>query len=219
MTTNKPLFLAHRGDTKNFPENTLESFTSAFEKGADGIELDVHLSNNQEVIVVHNYSYDKNQEYPLLSTVFEQFKDKGLLEIELKSFDLNCITAVKTLIDLYQVDNFKLTTSIQPLIHHLRAAFPTADIGVIFRRWLLEEWMTEEFICDWTLAHLELSGANYLHLDLDQCTLELVNRLHQEGFKAHTHLKTANRQELEKMLALGVDTCTFDDIDVLTLVK
>lgn len=211
----KPLLISHRGDTKNFPENTLEAFESAFVKGADGIEFDVHLNDANEVIVVHNYLYDRTQNYPLLTNVFERFKDKGLLEIEIKSFDLNCLTAVKALIEEYQISNYKLTTSVQPLLHHMRAAFPTADIGIIFRRWLLEDWMTDEFICDWTLAHLQLSGANYLHVDLDQYSEALANHIHTNGYKLHSHLKTDSTEDLDKAIHLNLDTCTFDDPDLL----
>ena len=59
----KPLIIAHRGDTVNYPENTIEAFKSAFDKGADGIELDVHLDKNKNVIVVHDYEFDKNKKY------------------------------------------------------------------------------------------------------------------------------------------------------------
>ena len=48
------LLIAHRGDTISFKPNTLEAFLSAFDKGADGIELDVHLFRN-EIIVVHDF--------------------------------------------------------------------------------------------------------------------------------------------------------------------
>lgn len=215
--SSKPLLIAHRGDTKNYPENTLESFASAFQKGADGIEFDVHLDDKDQMIVVHNYLHDRTQNYPLLSTVLERFKNNGLLEIELKSFNPVCISKVKELIEYHSVNNYKLTTSIQPLVHHMRELFPTADIGLIFRRWLLEPWMTEEFICDWVLAHLQLSGANYLHLDLDQYTFRLAKYTHSHGYKLHSHLKTASLQDLKKVHDLGIDTCTFDDIDILNI--
>ena len=35
---------AHRGASEYAPENTLEAFRLAMEQGAEGIELDVHLS-------------------------------------------------------------------------------------------------------------------------------------------------------------------------------
>lgn len=43
----------HRGDPKLYPENTLEGFISAVEKGVDGIEMDVVISKDGKVVVSH----------------------------------------------------------------------------------------------------------------------------------------------------------------------
>ena len=45
---------AHRGASAYCPENTLEAFSKAIEQGADGIELDVHLSKDGEIVVAHD---------------------------------------------------------------------------------------------------------------------------------------------------------------------
>ena len=45
---------AHRGASAYRPENTLEAFSLALEQGADGIELDVHLSKDGCVVVAHD---------------------------------------------------------------------------------------------------------------------------------------------------------------------
>ena len=49
-----PLIIAHRGDVANAPENTLPAFRSAYERGADGIELDVRLTRDQQLVVFHD---------------------------------------------------------------------------------------------------------------------------------------------------------------------
>jgi glycerophosphoryl diester phosphodiesterase len=46
--------LAHRGARRSAPENTLEAFTRALEVGADGVELDVHRSADDELVVHHD---------------------------------------------------------------------------------------------------------------------------------------------------------------------
>lgn len=46
--------LAHRGFSGMYPENTMLSFEKAVEAGADGIELDVHLSRDGEVMIIHD---------------------------------------------------------------------------------------------------------------------------------------------------------------------
>ena len=48
------LILAHRGASGHAPENTLEAFRLAMEMGADGFELDVHVSKDGELIVIHD---------------------------------------------------------------------------------------------------------------------------------------------------------------------
>ena len=50
------LFVAHRGESISAPENTIEAVNLAWQSGADGIEIDVHLSKDNEIVVVH----DKN---------------------------------------------------------------------------------------------------------------------------------------------------------------
>ena len=40
----EPLIITHRGDTQNAPENTVAAFESAIAQGADGVELDIHLT-------------------------------------------------------------------------------------------------------------------------------------------------------------------------------
>lgn len=52
----KILNIGHRGAKGHVAENTLASFAKAFELGADGIELDVHLSADGEIIVIHDHS-------------------------------------------------------------------------------------------------------------------------------------------------------------------
>lgn len=45
---------AHRGASAYAPENTMEAFELAAKQGADGIELDVHVTKDGEVVVTHD---------------------------------------------------------------------------------------------------------------------------------------------------------------------
>lgn len=54
-----PLIIAHRGDSAHRPENTLASFASALEVGADIVELDVHLTKDGRVAVIHDPTVDR----------------------------------------------------------------------------------------------------------------------------------------------------------------
>lgn len=50
---------AHRGASAYAPENTLPAFKLAEEQGADGIELDVHLTKDGELVVIHDEKLDR----------------------------------------------------------------------------------------------------------------------------------------------------------------
>ena len=49
----------HRGASGYAPENTLEAFELAAKMGAAGVELDVHLSKDGELIVAHDEAIDR----------------------------------------------------------------------------------------------------------------------------------------------------------------
>lgn len=46
--------LAHRGYSASFAENTMSAFLEAEKAGADGIELDVQLTKDSEIVVIHD---------------------------------------------------------------------------------------------------------------------------------------------------------------------
>ena len=112
----KPLIIAHRGASALAPENTLAAFRSALELGADGIELDVMLSKDKELVVIHDTTVDRttngsgkvpemlysqlqelvaNSEFggqftgehlPTLAEVFDLIGTKMLINVELKNY-------------------------------------------------------------------------------------------------------------------------------------
>jgi glycerophosphoryl diester phosphodiesterase len=53
-----PQIVAHRGSAADRPENALSSFIAAVEEGADQIELDVHLTADNELVVIHDATLD-----------------------------------------------------------------------------------------------------------------------------------------------------------------
>ena len=50
---------AHRGSKGTHPENTLASFKEAVSVGSDGIELDVHLPKDGQLVVIHDETVDR----------------------------------------------------------------------------------------------------------------------------------------------------------------
>ena len=72
---------AHRGASGYAPENTLEAFALAMEMGADGIELDVQLTKDGEVVVIHDEVIDR------VSNGKGLVKDYTLVQLRKFSFD------------------------------------------------------------------------------------------------------------------------------------
>lgn len=50
---------AHRGFKGKYPENTMLAFKKAIEAGANGIELDVHLTRDGELVIIHDESLER----------------------------------------------------------------------------------------------------------------------------------------------------------------
>lgn len=51
--------IGHRGNAARAPENTIESFRQAVELGVDALELDVHLTGDGHVVVIHDPTLDR----------------------------------------------------------------------------------------------------------------------------------------------------------------
>jgi len=53
-----PAIFAHRGARLAAPENTLPAFQTALDMHADGVELDVHCSQDGQLVVIHDFNVD-----------------------------------------------------------------------------------------------------------------------------------------------------------------
>jgi glycerophosphoryl diester phosphodiesterase len=54
-----PVNVAHRGASTLAPENTIEAFRLAVEAGAGGLELDVHMTRDGHIVVIHDATVDR----------------------------------------------------------------------------------------------------------------------------------------------------------------
>jgi len=59
IRSSRPLVFAHRGGSRIGPENTIAAFDRGLAAGADGLELDVHLSRDGIVVVHHDATLDR----------------------------------------------------------------------------------------------------------------------------------------------------------------
>lgn len=53
------IVVAHRGASTAAPENTMEAYRLAVEQGADAIELDVHLTADGQLVVIHDETLER----------------------------------------------------------------------------------------------------------------------------------------------------------------
>lgn len=111
----KPLILGHRGYMARYPENTMVSFLAAVEAGAQFVELDVTLTRDQQVAVMHDETVDRTtngkgqvadydlsalqrldagswfhprfagEQVPTLDDVLQQVAPRAYINIEIKS--------------------------------------------------------------------------------------------------------------------------------------
>lgn len=118
MPSSTFILTGHRGAMAVEPENTMRSFRSAQQLGVDALELDVHLSRDGELVVIHDSTLDRTtsgkgsvagtelaqirsldagqgEQVPILSEVWHEFPDLGL-QIEVKAAEAT--TAVLELI-------------------------------------------------------------------------------------------------------------------------
>ncbi|ALO26156.1 glycerophosphodiester phosphodiesterase family protein [Leptospira borgpetersenii str. Noumea 25] len=79
----RPLVFAHRGCSGEFPENTMIAFQKAIQVKADLIELDVTLSEDREVVVIHDDDLDRTTK--LVGNV-RKFEAKILNELDAGSW-------------------------------------------------------------------------------------------------------------------------------------
>ena len=97
----KILKMGHRGAKGYEPENTLISFQKAIDLGADGIELDVHLSHDGAIIVIHDETIDR-------TTNGKGFVNKFSFQ-ELKSFRIQKEQQIPELSEVFDLVNQRVT--------------------------------------------------------------------------------------------------------------
>lgn len=56
---NQTMVMAHRGDSVDAPENTLPAFQAAIDHGADAAEMDVQMTKDGTIVVLHDASIDR----------------------------------------------------------------------------------------------------------------------------------------------------------------
>jgi len=224
MRTSYPeIFLwAHRGASALAPENTLAAFALAEAIGADGIELDVHLSADGVAVVLHDETVDRTsdgrgavaaltleqlrrldagswfdadfagEKIPTLDEVLAWADNRLRLNIEIKSAAAG--RAVLELLRAYPQARALVSSFDHALLDELRRQDPKLPLG---------------FLCEsrfWrrALQRAVAAGAESFHPAARHCSRPLVEACHRFGLKVYPWTVDAPRR-LASLRRIGVD--------------
>ena len=214
------LKIGHRGAKGYEPENTLISFQKALDMQVDGIELDVHLSADGELIVIHDETVDRttngnglvntlssrelkqfrineHHEIPLLSEVFELVNKNCFINIELKSYET--ADKVVELIEKYvfeknwNYNHFLISSFDWNALQQVRFLNDEIQIGVL-----------TETDLDLALAFAKFIQAKSVHPHFHLLNKENVSKI--QAKKIDVFPWTVNeREDIEKIKAFKVN--------------
>lgn len=212
--------IAHRGASGYEPENTLIAFQKALDLNVDGIELDVHLSLDGKLVVIHDetidrtfngkglvneftleelksFHGDKNQKIPTLIEVFDLIDKRFCINIELKG--IGTTKPVLELVNEYvseknwKWNDFIISSFDWKMLEETRNLNPKIRIGVL----------TEESIGD-ALAFAKKINAFSINPDYQLLSKENVVFMQENGFEVLAW--TVNTEEaIQKMKLFKVN--------------
>lgn len=104
---------AHRGFSGKYPENTLLAFKKAIEAGADGIELDVQLTKDGEIVIIHDETIDRTTDGKgeVASYTYEELSKFDASYVYRGQFGFNKIPTLKEYFEL--IKNTNIITNIE----------------------------------------------------------------------------------------------------------
>lgn len=236
----KPICIAHRGVAGLAPENTLVSFQQAMEYHPDAMELDLHLSKDGEIMVIHDSTVDRTtngkgkvaeltlaelkqldagawfdkkyagEQIPTFTEVLSLTQDKITLLIELKAAG----TAEKAIpmLEKFGMINQVIITSFNP--EYLKIAKqlnPNISMMHIFHT----DPAKKDTITPLTYTTRTLAvSANLMAINYGAVTPELIQTAHQRGLLIGVY-SVDIEEDIQSMVELGVDNITSNYIDRL----
>ena len=228
----KPLIMGHRGYQAQYPENTMVSFLAAVAAGAQFVELDVTLTRDQKVVVMHDDTVDRttdgsgqvaDYEYaalgqldagswfdpcfagervPSLEEVLEQVAPRAYINIEIKAHQSTDSASIGW-IERRVVDMAKARHV------HKRVLVSSFDPEVLKRIKQLDPAMDVALISESSplseVRHLCVAlGVFSFHPHLDTIDRHLVEMLHRSGVHVFPwNIESA--EDIRHAFSLGVD--------------
>lgn len=235
-----PFHFAHRGGRLEFEENTMHAFQSCYEKGIRGYELDVRMTKDGALVVLHDNSLNRTHEgtgpvehltaeeakgirtketkEPLLflDTLLEYLKDKEGMYVE---FEMK--TSTKELYPDERIDDYvaalhkKVTAHIPKGSTYLFTSFDTRPLLAIKKIDPLADTMLIHGgpLTPEVMEQAKAVGAKRIGAIMEGTTRKAVKEAQQAGFII-TGWPGRNLQDYFLGLGLGVDAiCT--DVPVL----
>jgi len=215
-----PKVIAHRGASADAPENTLAAFQLALEYGADGIELDVMLSLDGQLVVIHDdtvnrttdgsgrvrdmtleelqaFNAGNGQKIPSLSEVFDLFGGKFLINIELKNYSSlfdSLPVQVAELVKEYELEETVIISSFNPFnLPRFRRRLPEVKLGLLTQPDQAQRWL-------WRLIRYDA-----LHPYFNDVDETLVSALHARNRQVNVWT-VDEPDEIRRLAALCVDS-------------
>lgn len=215
----RPFILGHRGASADAPENSLAAFALAREQGADGIELDVQLSADGQLVIFHDetverltdgsgkvsdlslaqlqeFKLENGEAIPTLDAVFELLGSSFLYNVELKLFGFGdgvLETAVADCIQRHHLQDQVLVSSFNPFaIRRIRKQLSshTKVAHLWHNKWLKYKYL------------IGAAEANHPHYSLVDEKYMVWARRHNWMVNVWT---VDDPQEAQRLADLGVD--------------
>jgi glycerophosphoryl diester phosphodiesterase len=216
------LNIAHRGASSRFPENTLAAFAGAIDAGADMCELDVQLSRDGAVVVIHDDTVDrttggrgavgamtleqlkrldagvsfgvefKGERIPTLDEVFACVGGRCALNIELKSAGLEQKVCA-TIRDHDALATAIVSSFDWDALDRIRQFHPAVRVGLLASRWPVR-----------LLGAATAIKAHAIHPRADIVTEDLCTAAHERILDVYTWT-VDDLDTMRKLIAYGVD--------------
>lgn len=218
LSSSRPLIIGHRGASADAPENSLAAFALAKEQGADGVELDVQLSRDDRIVIIHDTTVDRTtngsgkvseltlkelqaldagqgQTIPTLDELLEMLGPSILYNIELKPFAVDAdslATAVADRILAHNLANQVLVSSFNPMMVRRARQHLTPETMVA------HIWYKKQFKYKYLLAKAEAHHPKHTLVDE-----KYMNWARKHGWRVHTWA-VDEPEEARRLLDLGV---------------
>jgi glycerophosphoryl diester phosphodiesterase len=232
----RPAVIAHRGASAHAPENTLSAFELAVEQGADAIEFDVKLTQDGQVVILHDQTVDRTtngsgdlrrlplvavreldagvrfpenyagERIPLLSEVLEAVGKKLFINIELTNYATPLDTLVPKVVELVKKFGLQERILFSSFFPHNLARAHKLLPEVPCGLLAWAGWM------GWPARAFGFRRDVYqaLHPNLAEVTPGLVYRV--QAARRRVHVWTVNAEaDLKRMIGYGVDGFFTDD--------